>query len=125
MRRFAAVLPFACLAIAIATACAPQLRVGALDHVEAASWREGTLEVTSAQGIGALSVVPAPGRPFRICFRYDATRPYTRIEGIDVAAVGHGGDRASVAAVVAGGCATVAAAPGAASLRVQFVDYYR
>lgn len=120
MRRFAAVLPFACLAIA----CTPPLRVGALDHVEAAGWRDGTLEVASARGIGSFTVEPAPGRPVRICFRY-GERPYSRIEGIEVVAVGRGGERASVEVVVAGGCATVAAAPGAATLLVQFVDFYR
>jgi len=122
MRRLAAVPPIACLVLA----CAPLPRVGSLDHVEAAHWRAGSLEVASARGIGGLGVQPAPAAPFRICFRYDATRPYSRLEGLEVIAMGRGGERAAVGAVVTGGCAEVAAAPrGAVSLRVQFVDFYR
>ena len=122
MRRLASVPPFACLALA----CAALPQVGGLDHVEAADWSAGVLEVTSARGIGGLTVEPAPAAPFRICFRYDATRPYERLEGLEVIAMDSGGERSVVGAVVAGGCAEVAAAPGdAASLRVQFVDFYR
>lgn len=121
MKRIAAVLPFACLAIA----CAPKLRVGALDHVEVATWHDGVLEVTSTRGIGGLTVAPAPRVPFRVCFRYDASRPYGRLEGLEVVALGSGGERQGVDAAVAGGCASVAAAPRAATLRIQFVDFYR
>jgi len=121
MRRVAALLPFACLAIA----CAAAPRVGALDHVEAAGWQDGVLEVASARGIGGLALEAVPRTPFRICFRYDASRPYSRLEGLEVAAIGRGGERQDVPVAVTGGCATVAGAPGAATLRIRFVDFYR
>ncbi|HNS28706.1 MAG TPA: hypothetical protein PKN91_11360 [Steroidobacteraceae bacterium] len=121
MRRLAAVLPFAWLAIG----CASQPRALALDHVEATRWNGGTLEVSSARGIGGLTVEPAPARPLRICFGYDFSRPFGRLEGLEVVAVARGGQRSALGTTVDGACATVDAAPGAASLRVQFVDFYR
>jgi hypothetical protein len=114
-------LPLACLAIA----CVAGPRIRALEYVEAAAWHDGVLEVASARGIGGFTVEAAPQRPFTICFRYGGSRPYSRLEGLEVVAIGSDGVRRGVDAVVTGGCATVAAAPRATSLHVGFVDFHR
>ena len=94
-----------------------------VDRVDIAA--DGTIEVYSRRGIGSLEVTPAAPPPTRICFSYASGRPFSKLEGLEVVAIGSGGERQDVEADVAGGCATVTGAPGGTTLRIQFVDFYR
>lgn len=107
----------------LVAACVATPRVDGLRGVERIGpGRGGVLQVYSLHGIGSFEIEgPSPAR---ICFHYDADRPFTKLEGFDLTRL-EGSAHRGIPVAIDGGCARIEATRDLARYRVTFVDHYR